>query len=153
MSAVAKKQATIRCPGCGKLNRARAAERGTLRCGSCQRPLPWLVEADEASFELEAKASVPVLLDLWAPWCGPCRSLAPLLQQLAEERAGKLKVVKVNVDHSPQLASRFDVQGIPLLVLMQDGQELDRLSGAAPLAALRDWVTQASGERVEQSSG
>jgi len=144
-----KREARIRCPGCGKLNRARPTERGTLRCGACERPLPWLVEADEASFEAEARASVPVVVDLWAPWCGPCRALAPILEQLAHQRAGRLKVVKVNVEEAPALASRFGVQGIPLLVLLKDGQEVERLAGAAPLPAVRDWVERASAESTE----
>lgn len=80
---------------------------------------------------------MPVLVDLWAPWCAPCRMMAPALEQLARERAGRLKVVKLNVDDHPTVASRFNVQGIPLLVLTRDGSELARLTGAAPLPRLR----------------
>lgn len=130
----------IRCPHCEKANRVRPAASGTPRCGSCHEPLPWLVDANAATFDDETQASVPVLVDLWAPWCGPCKMMAPALEQLARDRAGRLKIVKVNVDDEPQIASRFGVQGIPLLVLMRDGQELARLTGAAPLPRLTGWL-------------
>jgi thioredoxin 2 len=94
--------------------------------------LPWLVNADTAGFEAEATASVPVVVDLWAPWCGPCRAIAPVLEQLAAEHAGKLKVIKVNVDDEPELGARFDARAIPLLVVLRDGQEVDRIIGARP---------------------
>lgn len=130
----------VRCPHCEKANRVPPAARGTPRCGSCHEPLPWLVDAGPAGFEDELRASVPVLIDLWAPWCAPCRAMAPALEQLARERAGRLKVVKLNVDEAPGIARRFDVQGIPLLVLMRDGTELARLTGAAPLPRLQGWL-------------
>jgi thioredoxin 2 len=130
----------IRCPNCQKANRVRPTKDGTPRCGSCHKPLPWLVDAGAATFDAEAEASVPVIVDLWAPWCGPCRMMAPALEQLARERAGRLKVVKVNVDDEPQIAARYAVQGIPLLVLLREGQELARLTGAAPLPRLNAWL-------------
>ena len=126
----------IRCAKCGKLNRARPVAVGTPRCAACQEPLPWLVAANAESFDAEARASVPVLVDLWAPWCGPCRLVAPVLEELARERAGELKVVKVNVDEEPQLARRFRASSIPTLVVLRGGQEVDRIVGAAPKAAL-----------------
>jgi thioredoxin 2 len=98
--------------------------------------LPWLVSADTAEFEAEVAASVPVVVDLWAPWCGPCRMIAPVLEDLAARHAGKLKVVKVNVDEEPQLAARFDAHSIPLLVVLREGRERDRIVGALPRAAL-----------------
>jgi thioredoxin 2 len=130
----------IRCPHCNKANRVRATPKGTPRCGACHQPLPWLVEANARSFDDELHASVPVLVDLWAPWCGPCRTMAPALEQLARERAGRLKMVKLNVDEAPAIAGRFNVQGIPLLVLTRDGDELARLTGAAPLPRLQSWL-------------
>jgi thioredoxin 2 len=98
--------------------------------------LPWVVDADAASFEAEAAASVPVVVDLWAPWCGPCRMISPVLEQLAAEHAGALKIVKVNVDEEPALGARFDARSIPLLVVMREGRELDRIVGALPRPAL-----------------
>jgi thioredoxin 2 len=139
----------VRCPHCQKANRVRATSSGTPRCGSCHKSLPWLVDARTSTFDDETRASVPVLVDLWAPWCGPCKMMAPVLEQLARERAGRLKIVKVNVDEEPQIASRFGVQGIPLLVLLRDGTEVDRLTGAAPAPQLTRWVDDrlASGAR------
>jgi thioredoxin 2 len=130
----------IRCPHCDKANRVRATPKGTPRCGVCHEPLPWLVEANARTFDEELQSTVPVLVDLWAPWCGPCRAMAPALEQLARDRAGRLKMVKLNVDEAPAIASRFNVQGIPLLVLTRDGNELARLAGAAPLSRLQGWL-------------
>jgi len=98
--------------------------------------LPWLVDADTASFDAEAAASVPVVVDLWAPWCGPCRMIAPVLEDLVARHTGRLKVIKVNVDEEPQLGARFGAQSIPLLVVLRDGREVDRIVGALPRPAL-----------------
>ena len=128
--------AIIACPSCGTKNRANPTASGTLRCAGCKSPLPWVVPADESSFGAETDASVPVLVDFWAPWCGPCRMVEPVLAQLAAEHAGELKVVKVNVDENPSLASRYQAMSIPLLVIMRDGQEADRIVGAVPKAQI-----------------
>lgn len=132
----------VRCPECGTGNRVRPTPRGTPRCGSCRQALPWLVEASAATFDEELQSSVPVLVDFWAPWCGPCRAVAPALEQLTHQRAGRLKVVKVNVDDNPATAARFGVQGIPLLILNRDGREVARLTGAVPLTQLQGWLDQ-----------
>ncbi len=124
------------CPSCSKRARIREAAPGLPRCPGCGTYLPWLVDADEEIFELEARVSVPVLVDLWAPWCGPCQAVAPVLERLAARHAGKIKVVKVNTDESPQLAKRFDASSIPLLVVLRDGEEEARIVGAHPLPAL-----------------
>ena len=130
----------IRCPYCRKLNRVRPIAHGAPSCASCKRPLPWVVEAGADTFQAETTASVPVVVDFWAPWCGPCKVVAPALERLAQDRAGRLKVVKVNTDEHPGPAARFGVQGIPLLVLMIDGREVGRQVGAAPLPALAGWL-------------
>lgn len=130
----------IRCPQCGKPNRVRPAASGVPRCASCHSKLPWLVEADTATFEAETRASVPVVVDFWAPWCGPCRMVSPILERLASSNAGHLKMVKVNIDTDQGLARRFQVQGIPLIVLMKDGVEVDRRVGALPEAQLSAWL-------------
>jgi thioredoxin 2 len=126
----------LACPSCGTKNRVGPVPRGTPRCASCKTPLPWIVPADDSSFTAETEASVPVLVDFWAPWCGPCRMVEPVLSQLASEQAGALKVVKVNVDENPRLAARFQAMSIPLLVIMRDGNEVDRVIGAVPKAQI-----------------
>ena len=126
----------ISCASCGARNRVGPIERGAPRCARCKAMLPWLVAADSASFAAESASSLPIVVDLWAPWCGPCRMIAPVLADLAAKHAGRLKVVKVNVDEEPELGARFDARSIPLLVVLRDGREVDRIVGALPPAAL-----------------
>jgi thioredoxin 2 len=126
----------LTCPNCGARNRIRPSARGAPHCGTCGKPLPWLVDAQDSTFDVEARAAVPVVVDLWAPWCGPCRFVSPILEELAREQAGRLKVIKVNVDDNPALAMRFGAQSIPTLVVLRDGQVVDRVVGAMPKDAL-----------------
>lgn len=128
--------AIIACPSCGTRNRVGAIARGSPRCARCKTPLPWVVDAGASTFAGETQTSVPVVVDLWAPWCAPCRMIAPVLADLAARHAGRLKVVKVDVDAEPDLARRFGAQSIPLLVVLRDGHEVDRIVGALPRAAL-----------------
>ena len=134
----------VRCPNCGRKNRVPVAASGVPRCGNCHKPLPWIVDAGDATFaEVAERASVPVVVDLWAPWCGPCRMVSPALAQVAADMAGRLKLVKVNVDDSPRLQQRFGVQSIPTLLVMREGKVTSRQVGAVPAAALRSWIEQA----------
>ena len=96
-----------------------------------------MVDADGGTFTDETTASVPIVVDFWAAWCGPCRMISPVLEDLAKRHAGHLKVVKVDVDANPELGQRFGAQSIPLLVVIRDGQEVDRIVGAMPRAALQ----------------
>jgi thioredoxin 2 len=98
---------------------------------------------DDDYDEVVGQATLPVLVDLWAEWCGPCRMVSPALEQLASEMAGQLKLVKVNVDESPALAQRFDARSIPTLLLVKRGLVVSRQVGAAPLHALRRWLESA----------
>ena len=135
--------AIIRCPECGRRNRIPAVAAGKPQCGQCHKPLPWIIDATDETFAAAAEGpGVPVLVDFWAPWCGPCRMVSPALAQLAEERPGQLKLVKVNVDESPRLQQRFAVQAIPTLMVLRDGKVLARQAGAAPVTALRSWLDQ-----------
>lgn len=135
----------VGCPNCGKKNRVPAVAAGVPRCAACHAALPWLTSAVDADFDRVAGASpVPVLVDLWAPWCGPCRAVAPGVEQAARTLAGRLKVVKVNVDHAPAVSARFGAQSIPTLVVLdRGGNVLDRQIGAVPPAALVRWAEQA----------
>ena len=144
----------IRCPNCGRRNRVPAAAAGTPRCGNCHEPLPWIVDSGDATFaEVVEQAAVPVLVDFWAPWCGPCRMVSPALAQLAGEKPGQIKLVKVNVDESPRLQQRFGVQSIPTLMVFRDGQVVSRQAGAAPAAALRGWLDQALARPAASAAG
>jgi thioredoxin 2 len=132
------------CSTCGRKNRVPAVASGRPRCGQCHSALPWLVEAGDNTFaDRVERARLPVLVDLWAPWCGPCRAVSPALENLARDRAGRIKLVKVNVDESPVIADRFGVQGIPTLLVLDKGTVVARQTGAAPEPALRQWLDRA----------
>jgi thioredoxin 2 len=139
-SAGADAASIISCPSCGARNRVRPSTEGVPRCSVCHTLMPWSVEARPDTFEAELRASVPVLIDFWAPWCGPCKWIEPALEELAKEKAGKLKIVRLNVDAAPEISSRYEVRGIPALVMTRDGLEVDRLAGAVPKPQLESWV-------------
>jgi len=105
-----------------------------------------VVDASDDDFAAVAEAAtIPVLVDLWAPWCAPCRKVSPVLEQLAGEFAGSLKLVKVNADEAPALSERFEVLAIPTLILLKGGEVIDKQVGAAPASVLRSWVTSKLG--------
>lgn len=144
--------AVVVCPHCGRKNRIAPVAEGIPRCGNCHNALPWVVDATPATFDEEIRAAIPVLVDFWAPWCGPCRMVSPAVERLAVELAGRLKVVKLNTDEAPEIAGRYAVQGIPLLVLLRDGAEVDRRVGAHPQDALRAWLTPHAGDAPAPAS-
>lgn len=133
----------VACPSCGTRNRAPVAAKGKPRCASCKSPLPWLVSAGDADLSAALDTSALVLLDLWAPWCGPCRMVAPILEQLSQEYAGRIKVVKVNVDDNPRAATTYQAQSIPTLVLLERGRVVERIIGAQPKPALAAAIDKA----------
>ena len=133
--------AEIRCPACGAINRvpeARAGERA--RCGKCKAPLAGAatpVAVGDADFERTVLGSrIPVLLDCWADWCGPCHMLAPTIDALARDYAGRVLVAKLDVDANPATADRFQIRSIPTLLVFKDGQLVDRVTGVQPRGAI-----------------
>lgn len=132
-----------KCASCGAKNRIPVSSRGRPRCAKCKADLPWLVEAGDNNIDSALDTSSLVLIDLWAPWCGPCRMVAPILERMATTYAGKLKVVKVNVDEAPASAARFEAQSIPTLVLVDHGKPVDRIIGAQPAPVLKQHVDAA----------
>ena len=131
----------IRCPHCGAVNRIPTARAGRpARCGKCRQPLATAVApvaVTDATLEaLVLKSMTPVLLDCWAEWCGPCHVLAPTIDALAKDYAGRVVVGKVDVDANPQTAARYEVRGIPTVLVFHHGQVVDRLFGVQPRAVI-----------------
>ena len=129
----------IRCPACGVSNRVprdKIASGLEPVCGRCKAPLPIgtkPIAVTDASFTADVERSpLPVLVDAWAAWCGPCRMIAPVIDELAGEMAGRLRVAKLNVDENPATAARFSLQSIPTLLVFKGGREVDRVVGVQP---------------------
>ena len=129
----------IKCPSCGAKNRVAASTPAHKMpvCGRCGKALSLAsdkpVIVTDANFsEVVEASSLPVLLDLWAAWCGPCRMIAPVVEQIAAEMAGRALVGKLDVDANPRTSARFGVQSIPTLLVIKNGREVDRIVGAAP---------------------
>jgi thioredoxin 2 len=136
------------CPACGKKNRIPAehlADEG--RCGACKAPLPPVAEpidADSGTFdEIVSRSHVPVLIDFWAAWCGPCRMAAPEVKRAATEMAGRAVVLKVDTEKSPALAQRFNIMSIPNFVVMKDGKIVHQQPGLVDHRQMMAWLKQA----------
>ena len=144
---------SIRCSACGAINRVprEKLEQGLEPvCGRCKTPLPIhdrpiLVTATNFLVEVE-RSPLPVLLDMWAPWCGPCRVIAPILDQLATEMVGRIRVAKLNVDENPRTAGRFQIRGIPALLVLKAGREVDRIVGVQPKSEIVGRIERAISE-------
>jgi thioredoxin 2 len=133
----------IRCPSCGATNRVPREKlaRGLHPvCGRCKSPLTLEaapVTVTDATFAAEVeRAPLPVLVDAWAPWCHPCRMIAPAIDELAAELAGQVRFAKLNVDENPRTAQRFELRSIPTLLVFKGGREVDRIVGAQPKAEI-----------------
>lgn len=126
----------VSCPACSAKNRVPTSVTGKPQCAACKAALPWIVDATDQTMANALDTRQLVLIDLWAPWCGPCRMVAPVLEQLAAKYAGRIKVVKVNVDDNPRAAQTYDARSIPTLVFAKDGAVVDRIIGAQPAPAL-----------------
>ena len=128
--------ATVACPFCATLNKvdlARAAHRP--KCGKCGRPilLDRPLAVSDANFDrVTADATVPVLVDFYADWCGPCKIMAPVLDEVARARMGELLVLKLDTDRNPATSARFGIRGVPTLILFRQGREASRRTGAVP---------------------
>jgi thioredoxin 2 len=134
----------VDCPQCGARNRVPATASGVPNCGRCHNPLPWLTTAGDEDFdEVIAASSLPVLVDLWAPWCQPCRIVEPGVERVAKTFAGSLKVVKVNVDSAPVVAERLAARSIPMLLILDHGAEKAKQVGAIGPDQLEHWVSHA----------
>jgi thioredoxin len=133
----------FKCPACGANNRVRIEE-GSGKvpvCGRCKTPLPVgvtepVIITDASFTDVVEKSGMPVLLDMWAAWCGPCRMIAPVIETLAKEMSGRAVIGKLDVDANPRTAARFGVQSIPTLLILKGGREVDRLVGVQTKEAI-----------------
>jgi thioredoxin 2 len=137
----------VACPNCNTLNRAPRDKlaAGGGKCGNCGSPLfeGHPVALNAQSFETHAaKTDIPMLVDFWAPWCGPCRAMAPQFEKAASQLEPQVRFAKVNTDEEQQLAGRFGIQGIPTMILFHRGQEVARQSGLMDATRIESWVQQ-----------
>lgn len=140
---------TRACPACQRPNRIPARHLAdTGRCGACRASLPPVdvpLDVDGAAFdEITREAGVPVLVDFWAPWCGPCRMAAPAVTSVAGEVAGRALVLKVNTDEHPAVAARYGVRGIPNFVVLRQGQVVHQQAGVASAEDMARWLAVAA---------
>jgi thioredoxin 2 len=145
-AAMAESHAHVACPACLKANRIPVARLGDgPKCGGCGTPLldgkP--VALDERSFDaFVGRTDLPVVVDFWAPWCGPCRAMAPAFESVAAQLATRVRFAKLNTEEAQGLAARFGIRSIPTLAIFRDGREVERISGAMDARSLVRWVSE-----------
>jgi thioredoxin 2 len=146
MAVEASQSLKIVCAACGAANRVPASRLDELpNCGKCHGPLlaSGPIILDDANFDsFISRTELPVVVDFWADWCGPCHAMAPAFQSAAEQLRTRFHFVKVNVDAAQGLAGRYGIRSIPTLVLLRNGKEADRVSGALDPGSLRSWLAQ-----------
>jgi thioredoxin 2 len=136
-------ESVVTCPKCGAGNRLNSSMTEQMPiCGKCKSSLPWIVDGTDISFRKELETSMPVLVDFYADWCAPCRMTGPVLEELAREKAGQIKLIKINVDQNPTTAGKFNIQSIPTMMLFKNGQAIETLVGAMSKNMLLDRLGQ-----------
>lgn len=134
------------CEGCHKMNRVLVDRSQTPVCGSCKKPLPIhgaVTEVSDATFrEFVAKSPLPLVLDVWAPWCGPCRAFAPTFEEFAQKFSGQMVFAKLNSELNQQTSAQLGIRGIPTLLVFKDGNEISRQAGAIPREHFGGWLSQ-----------
>lgn len=135
------------CASCSAVNRIPAQRANKeINCGKCHRPLFGLppVSVDQHAFAAQlAKSDVPVVVDFWAPWCGPCQAMAPAFAQVCARMGSRARFIKVNTEEEQNLGSQYGIRSIPTLAVFQSGREVARISGALPAATLEQWISSA----------
>lgn len=143
----------VTCRRCGKRNRVPAVATDVPRCGNCHEALPWIAGVGDEEFaEVAERVSMPVLVDLWATWCGLSWMVRPVVERLAAERAGEIKVVEVEVVRAPRMSQRFEVCGLPTLMVLRGGEVVARQYGALQTPALRSWLDDALRDQGDPQS-